>query len=178
MIKVIAVIAVVVVVAIALVLVLAATKPDTFQVQRAASIKAPPEKIFALINDLRGWGAWSPWEKKDPAMKRTFSGAQYGKGAVYAWDGDKNVGQGRMEITDTSAPSKIVIKLDFIRPFEGHNIAEFKMEPNGGSTNVIWTMNGPVPFLGKIIHVFLNMDKMVGGDFEEGLRNLKSLAEG
>jgi hypothetical protein len=178
MIKVIAVIAVVVVVAIAAVLVLAATKPDTFQVQRAASIKAPPEKIFALINDLRGWGAWSPWEKKDPAMKRTFSGAQYGKGAVYAWDGDKNVGQGRMEITDTSAPSKIVIKLDFIRPFEGHNIAEFKMEPNGGSTNVIWTMNGPVPFLGKIIHVFLNMDKMVGGDFEEGLRNLKSLAEG
>jgi hypothetical protein len=178
MIKVIAIIAVVVVVAIAAVLVLAATKPDTFQVQRAASIKAPPEKIFALINDLRGWGAWSPWEKKDPAMKRTFSGAQYGKGAVYAWDGDKNVGQGRMEITDTSAPSKIVIKLDFIRPFEGHNIAEFKMEPNGGSTNVIWTMNGPVPFLGKIIHVFLNMDKMVGGDFEEGLRNLKSLAEG
>ena len=178
MIKVIAIIAVVVVVAIAAVLVLAATKPDTFQVQRAASIKAPPEKIFALINDLRGWGAWSPWEKKDPAMKRTFSGAQYGKGAVYAWDGDKNVGQGRMEITDTSAPSKIVIKLDFIRPFEGHNIAEFKMEPNGGSTNVIWTMNGPVPFLGKIIHVFLNMDKMVGGDYEEGLRNLKSLAEG
>ena len=178
MIKVIAVIAVVVVVAIAAVLVLAATKPDTFQVQRAASIKAPPEKIFALINDLRGWGAWSPWEKKDPAMKRTFSGAQYGKGAVYAWDGDKNVGQGRMEITDTSAPSKIVIKLDFIRPFEGHNVAEFKMEPNGGSTNVIWTMNGPVPFLGKIIHVFLNMDKMVGGDFEEELRNLKSLAEG
>jgi hypothetical protein len=188
MIKAFAIVAVVIVVAVAAVLVLAATKPDTFQVQRAMSIKAPPEKIYALINDLRGWGAWSPWEKKDPAIKRTFSGAQYGKGAVYAWDGDRNVGEGSMEIIDTSAPSKIVIKLDFIRPFEGHNVAEFAMVPDSASrdagtdatpsaTNVIWTMRGPVPFLGKIIHVFLDMDRMIGKDFEEGLSNLKAVAE-
>ena len=120
MIKVIAIIAVVVVVAIAAVLVLAATKPDTFQVQRAASIKAPPEKIFALINDLRGWGAWSPWEKKDPAMKRTFSGAQYGKGAVYAWDGDKNVD--RLEAMKNLAMSEIMAGANFWDA-PGHSMA-------------------------------------------------------
>jgi uncharacterized protein YndB with AHSA1/START domain len=187
-IKVFAIIAVVIVVAVATVLVLAATKPDTFEVQRAMSIKAPPEKIFALVNDLRGWGAWSPYERKDPAMKRSFSGAQFGKGAVYAWDGDKNVGQGRMEITETSAPTKIVIKLDFVRPFEGHNIAEFTMAPEGPSTtgsantanaatNVTWAMRGPAPFVAKIMHVFFDMDRMIGKDFEEGLSNLKALAE-
>jgi uncharacterized protein YndB with AHSA1/START domain len=177
MVKTIAVITVVIVVAVVVVLVLAATKPDTFRVERAATIKAPPEKIFALVNDLRSWGAWSPWEKKDPDMKRSFSGAQYGKGAVYAWDGDRNVGQGRMEITDTAAPSRIVIKLDFLKPFEGHNVAEFTMAPQGDATNVTWAMHGPSPFIGKIIHVFLNMDRMIGNDFEEGLSNLKSLAE-
>src|SRR5882672_1128475 len=105
MLKVLAIIAVLAVVAVVAVLAYAATRPDNFRVQRSASIKAPPEKIFALINDLHGWSAWSPYEKKDPAMKRTFSGAPSGKGAVYEWDGDKNVGQGRMEITDTSAPN-------------------------------------------------------------------------
>ncbi len=171
------VVVVLLVVGVAVVLVLAATKPDTFRVQRATSIKAPPEKIFALINDLRGWGAWSPYEKKDPAMKRTYSGEPSGKGAVYAWDGDKNVGQGRMEITDTSPPSKIVIKLDFIKPFEGHNIAEFTMVPQGDSTNVTWAMYGPTPYFAKIIHVVFNMDRMVGNDFETGLANLKTLTE-
>ena len=110
-------------------------------------------------------------------MKRTFSGAPSGKGAVYEWDGDKNVGQGRMEITDTSVPSRIVIKLDFIRPFEGHNTATFTMEPAGGPTNVTWAMFGPNPFIGKIMHVFINMDRMVGTDFEVGLANLKAVAE-
>jgi uncharacterized protein YndB with AHSA1/START domain len=175
------VVGVVLVVGIGVVLVLAATKPDAFNVQRATSIKAPPEKIFALINDLHGWGAWSPYEKKDPAMKRTFSGAQSGKGAVYEWDGDKNVGKGRMEITDTSPPSKIVIKLDFISPFEGHNTAEFTMDPRGGAanadTNVTWAMHGPAPFMSKVMQVFLNLDRMIGKDFEEGLGNLKALAE-
>jgi uncharacterized protein YndB with AHSA1/START domain len=177
MVKAVAIIGIVIVVAVAAVLVLAATKPDTFRVERAASMRAPPEKIFALVNDLRGWSAWSPYEKKDPAMKRSFSGSQYGKGAVYAWDGDKNVGQGRMEITDTSAPSRIVIKLDFFKPFEGHNVAEFTMIPQGDATNVTWAMYGPSPFIGKIMHVFFNMDRMIGNDFEEGLANLKSLAE-
>ena len=136
MFEIIAIIAVVLAIAIAVVLILAATKPDTFSVQRATTVKAPPEKIFPLINDFHQWGTWSPYENKDPAMKRSYSGAPSGKGAVYAWDGNKNVGSGRMEILDTSAPSKIVIKLDFFKPFEGHNTAEFTMLPQGDATNV------------------------------------------
>src|SRR5260221_14610912 len=116
-------IAAVVIVIVAGILIYAATKPDTFRVQRSASIKAPPDKIFAMINDLHGWGAWSPYEKKDPAMKRTFSGAQSGKGAVYEWDGNSNVGKGRMEVIEATPPTKVAIKLDFIKPFEGHNTA-------------------------------------------------------
>jgi uncharacterized protein YndB with AHSA1/START domain len=165
------------VVLIAAILIYAATKPDTFTVQRQTSIKAPPEKIFALINDLRGWGAWSPYEKKDPAMKRTYGGAASGKGAVYAWEGNKNVGKGRMEITDTSPPSKIVIKLDFISPFEGHNIAEFTMQPRGDATTVTWAMYGPSPYMAKLMGTFMNMDRMIGTDFEAGLANMKAIAE-
>src|SRR5438034_1538704 len=124
----------------------AARKPDTFRVQRAKSIQAPPEEIFALIftliNDFHKWGSWSPYEKLDPAMKRAYSGATNGKGAVYEWDGNSQVGQGRMEITDASHPSRVTIKLDFIRPFEGHNMAEFALVPQGNATNVSWTMDG------------------------------------
>jgi uncharacterized protein YndB with AHSA1/START domain len=155
----------------------AAAKPDTFRVERTASIKAPPEKIFPLINDFDNWGAWSPWEKKDPAMKRTRSGAASGKGSVYAWDGDKNVGKGRLEIAEASPPSKVTLKLDFEKPFAAHNIVNFTMEPQGDATTVTWAMHGPVPFLAKIVHVFLNIDRMVGQDFEAGLANLKALAE-
>jgi uncharacterized protein YndB with AHSA1/START domain len=173
----IAIIAVVLAVAIAIVLILAATKPDTFTVQRAAAIKAPPEKIFTLINDFHQWGSWSPYEHKDPAMKRDYSGAASGKGAIYGWQGDKNVGNGRMEILDTSAPNKIVIKLDFYTPFEAHNTAEFTMLPQGDATNVTWRMYGPAPFMAKIMHVFMNIDNMVGKDFEIGLANLKRLTE-
>jgi uncharacterized protein YndB with AHSA1/START domain len=132
---------IVVVIVLAAVLIFAATRPDTFRVQRATSIKAPPEKIFALIDDFHNWGSWSPYEKLDPAMKRTQSGAASGKGAVYEWQGDSKVGQGRMEITDSSAPSKVVIKLDFIRPFEGHNVVTFLMEPRGEATNVTWDID-------------------------------------
>src|ERR1700730_6448947 len=164
MFEIIAIIAVVLAIAIAVVLILAATKPDTFSVRRAATVKAPPEKIFSLINDFHQWGTWSPWENKDPAMKRSYSGAESGKGAIYAWDGNNNVGSGRMEILDTSTPTKIVIKLDFYRPFEGHNTAEFTMLPQGDATNVTtnvtWLMHGPTPFMGKIIHVFIKMDRM------------------
>ena len=168
-----------VVVAIATVLILAARKPDTFSVRRATTVEAPPEKIFPLINDFHQWGTWSPYEHKDPAMKRSYSGAASGKGAVYAWDGNKNVGSGRMEILDTSVPTKIVIKLDFFAPFEGHNTAEFTMLPQGDATNlttnVTWLMHGPVPFMAKIMHVLMNIDRMVGKDFEVGLANLKRL---
>jgi len=172
-----AIIAVVLAIAIAVVLILAATKPDHFAVQRAAIVSAPPEKIFPLINDFRQWGSWSPYEHKDPEMKRTYSGAVRGSGAVYAWEGDKNVGKGRMEILEASAPSKLVIKLDFFTPFEAHNTAEFTMLPHDDATRVTWRMHGPAPFMARIMHVFINIDKMVGKDFEAGLANLKRLAE-
>ena len=181
MFEVIAIIAVVIALAIVVVLILATTKPDTFRVQRVATIKAPAESIFSQINDFHRWGGWSPWENRDPAMKRTFSGAESGKGAVYGWDGNKNVGSGRMEILDTSVPSKIVIKLDFFKPFEGHNTAEFTMLPQGDATNVgttvTWAMFGPAPFMSKLMQVFMNMDNMIGKDFETGLSNLKKLTE-
>ena len=171
------IIAVVLAIVIAIVLILAATKPDTFRVERAAVVNAPAERIFPLISDFHQWLNWSPWEGRDPALKRTFSGAERGKGAVYAWDGNKNVGAGRMEILEATAPSTIVIKLDFIKPFEGHNTAEFTMLPQGGATNITWVMQGPAPFLSKVMQVFMNMDRMIGKDFEIGLANLKKLTE-
>ena len=170
-------IAIIVVVLIAGVLIFAATKPDTFRVQRAATIKAPPEKVFALINDFRRWDTWSPWEKKDPAMKRTSSAITAGKGATYAWEGNKDVGQGSMEIVESIAPGKVALKLDFVKPFEAHNIVVFTLEPKDGVTNVTWAMEGPVPYFAKIIHVFINMDSMVGKDFEAGLASMKAAAE-
>lgn len=177
MLKTLAYIAAVIVVVVAGILIYAATRPDMFRVQRTATIKAPPEKIFALINDLRSWSQWSPYEKKDPAMKRTFSGAANGKGAVYEWDGDNNVGKGRMEITEATPPGKILIKLDFIKPFEGHNTAEFTMEPRSDGTVVTWAMYGPASFMMKAMGLFMNMDNMIGNDFAAGLANLKAAAE-
>lgn len=174
MIKKIAIVAVVLLIAI---LGFAATRPDTFRIERTTSIQAPPEKIFPLVNDFHQWTSWSPWEGMDPAMKRTYGGAEAGKGAVYEWDGNRKVGTGRMEITDTSSPSRVTIKLDFLKPFEGHNMAEFRMEPNGSSTNVTWIMYGPDPYLAKVMTIFFNRDKLVGKDFETGLANLKSVAE-
>jgi len=170
-------IAIVVLVLIGAVLVFAATRPDSFSVRRAASIKAPPEKIFPLINDFSRWGGWSPYEKKDPAMKRSFSGPAAGKGAVYAWQGNKDVGQGRMEIADAAAPSRVTLKLDFVKPFEAHNTVDFTLEPKGDATDVTWAMNGPMPFISKVVCLFVDMDSMVGKDFEAGLANLKAIAE-
>jgi len=177
MLEVIAIIAVVLAIAIAVVLILAATKPDSFSVTRAIDITAPAERIFPLINDFHRWVAWSPWENKDPAMQRSFTGAASGKGAVYGWDGNKNVGSGRMEIVEASAPSKILIKLDFLKPFEAHNTAEFTMLPQGAGTRLTWVMRGPAPFMSKLMQVFMNLDQMIGKDFEIGLANLKKLAE-
>ena len=167
----------VVVVLLAAVLIFAATKPDTFRIERAASIEAPPEKIFALINDFHHWDSWSPWEKLDPTMRRTFSGTASGKGTVYAWDGTGKVGAGRMEITESLPPSKVVIKLDFVKPFEGHNITQFILEPKGDAINVRWDMAGPSPYFAKVMSLFVSMDSMVGKDFETGLANLKAVAE-
>ena len=168
---------IVVVVLIGGVLAMAATKPDTFSVQRSASIKAPPEKIFAVVNDFHRWPDWSPWEKLDPGMKRTQSGAPAGKGAVYEWDGNSKAGAGRMEIVESAPASKVGIQLDFIKPLEGHDMAEFTLVPQGDATQVTWTMRGPAPFISKLMQVFVSMDSMIGKDFEEGLANLKALAE-
>jgi uncharacterized protein YndB with AHSA1/START domain len=170
-------IAIAVVVLIAAILAFAATKPDTFRVQRTANIKTTPEKIFPLINDYHQWGSWSPYEKLDPSMKRSYSGAATGQGAVYEWESEGGAGAGRMEILESTPPSKVEIKLDFTKPFETHNIVEFTLVPQGDSTNVTWDMQGPAPFLSKLMQVFFSMDRMVGGDFEKGLADMKAVAE-
>lgn len=177
MLKKILIVLAVLVFAVAGVLLYAATKPDTFQVQRRTTISAPPEKVFALIEDFRRWREWSPWEKLDPAMARLYTGAERGVGAVYDWRGNKDVGEGRMEITEAAAPGKLLIKLDFIEPFPANNMAEFVLVPKDGGTEVTWTMRGPSPYLTKLMDTVVGMDRMVGGDFETGLANLKAAAE-
>lgn len=165
-----------VVVLIAGVLIYAATKPDSFRVERTASIKAPPEKIYPLLTDFKQQAAWSPWEKKDPGMKRTYSGAESGKGSIYEWDGNSDIGKGRLEITETS-PSKVAMKLDFLEPFEAHNMAEFALAPKGETTDVTWAIFGPMPYISKVMAIFCDMDTMIGKEFETGLADLKALAE-
>lgn len=169
-------IAIALVVLIAIILALAATKPDTFQVQRSASMQAQPEKILLQIDDFHNWASWSPWEKLDPDMKKTFTGSPSGKGAVYAWEGNSKVGAGRMEILETT-PSSVTIQLDFLRPFPGHNLAEFTLTPQGSTTQVTWAMHGPSPFISKVMQVFMSMDALIGKDFETGLANMKAIAE-
>ena len=156
---------------------LALTQPDSFSVQRSVRIQAPPEKIYPLMADFHRWGEWSPWEHLDPAMKRTHSGAASGPGAIYQWDGNDEVGAGRMEVTAAQAPTEVQIKLDFIRPFEGHNTTVFTLAPQGSATQVDWRMSGPMPFVSKLMQVFVSMDKLIGKDFESGLAKLKAVAE-
>ncbi|MBX3587039.1 MAG: SRPBCC family protein [Ramlibacter sp.] len=170
-------IALVVVLLVAGVLIYAATKPDSFRIERSITIKAPPEKVHALINNFDAWPRWSPWEKKDPAMKRTRSGPASGVGSVYAWDGNKNVGQGRMEITESAVPARVLIKLDFISPFEAHNMADFTLKPQGDGTLVNWAMFGPSPYISRLMTTFFSMEAMVGPDFEAGLADMKRVAE-
>ena len=170
-------IAIVIAVLIAAILIYAATRPNTFRIERSTSIKAPPEKIFPFINGFHQWEAWSPWEKIDPAIKRTYSGADSGKGAVYAWQGNKDIGKGRMEIIESTPSSKVVIKIDFFEPFEGHNTVEFALEPQGDTTKVTQAMYGPSPFISKLMGLFFSMEKMVGQKYEEGLATLKAIAE-
>lgn len=163
--------------AVAGVLVYAAMQPDSFQVHRTATIQAPPEKIIAYLEDFHQWGLWSPYEKLDPSMKRTFQGPDKGVGAVYEWSGNSQAGSGRMEIRRVDPASRVVIQLDFTSPFEAHNTAEFALAPAAGGTQVTWTMSGPQPYVAKVMCVFVSMDRMVGKDFEAGLQSLKSLAE-
>jgi len=159
------------------VLVAAALQPDTFRVQRSTFVNAPPDKVFALIDDFHAWGSWSPWEKLDPGLRRTHSGAPSGQGAIYAWVGNPKVGSGRMEILESSPPSRLLIKLDFLKPFEAHNQAEFALVAEAAATRVTWAMTGPQAFPMKLMGLFMNMDRMVGNDFEKGLASIKAIAE-
>jgi hypothetical protein len=170
-------IAIVFAVGIVAVLVFALTKPDTFRIERSVAVKAPADAIYPLVADFHRWTGWSPYEGRDPTMKRAFGGTAVGKGATYAWDGNNNVGAGHMEILEANASSKLRIKLDFERPFEGHNTAEFTFAPQGDATLVTWAMYGPAPLMSKVMQVFINMDSMIGKDFEAGLASLKKLTE-
>ncbi|MDQ8036798.1 MAG: SRPBCC family protein [Pedobacter sp.] len=161
---------------VAAILLFAATRPDTFRVERKTVIAASPERIQAEISNFQRWKVWSPYEKKDPAMKRSYSGPESGVGAKYAWEGDSNVGSGSMEVI-SATPQEVRIKLDFLVPFEAHNTAIFTLAPQSNGTEVTWAMEGPVPYFAKIIHLFFNMDKMVGTDFEAGLADLKIVTE-
>lgn len=167
----------VIAVLLAALLVYAATLPDTFRVQRATTIEAPPERIFPLVNDFHAWDAWSPYLQKDPAMKKTFSGAAAGAGAIFEWDGNRDVGKGRVEITEASPSSKVAMRLHMAEPFNVENAVELILTPNGETTEVAWAMQGPLPYLSRILSVFIDMEDMVGRDFETGLANLKRLAE-
>lgn len=169
---------VVILLAVALVVVtFASTRPNDFSVKRAIEIKAAPDKVFALIDDFRQWPKWSPWEKLDPNLKRTLSGTESGRGSVYEWEGDKKVGAGRMEILDSVPPSRIDIKLSFLRPFKAENRTTFTITPVGGGSRVLWEMAGTSNLMFKVMGMFMSMDKMVGGDFERGLAAMKAEAE-
>lgn len=158
-------------------LALAAGKPNEFRVERKIVVKAPPEKVFSWLDDPKRTAEWSPWEKKDPNMKKTFSGPSRGVGAAYAWDGNKEIGAGSLELTEVVAPKKVVMRLDFTRPMEGHNVAGYEVAPVAGGSEVTWYITGPMPFVSKVMCVFMNMDKMIGGEFEKGLADLKTIAE-
>lgn len=158
------------------ILLFALTKPDTFRVERSIVINATPQTIVSFLDDFHRWGAWSPWEKKDPGMKRTFGGPEHGVGATYEWEGNGQVGRGRMSVTRVTA-DHVAINLDFLAPMEAHNDAEFALVPGAGGTRVTWSMHGPLPYLSKVMHVFTSMDALVGKDFEAGLSDLKRVAE-
>ena len=155
----------------------AASKPNTFRVQRSLTINAPPEKIFALINDFHRWRNWAPQDKEDPTMTRTYSGTSAGAGAVSEWDSRGSAGKGRMSIAESAPPTRISIQVDFMKPFEAHNSNEFTLEPAEASTNVTWSMQGTNLYFMKVVSIFVNMDRMAGKHFEAGLNNLKTLAE-
>jgi uncharacterized protein YndB with AHSA1/START domain len=164
-------------VALALLLAYAATRPDEFRVERRARIAAPADKVWPLVSELRSFNRWNPYERKDPLLKSQYDGSASGIGSRYAWESDK-VGSGSLEITGQQPGRAVQMKLDFVKPFEAHNAAEFALQPTAdGATEVRWTMHGPANFISKLMGVFIDMDKMVGRDFEDGLRNLRQLAE-
>ena len=175
--KIVKIVLLVIVVAVVGVLGLAATKPDSYHVERSATIAAAPAAVYAQVNDFRRWEAWSPWEKLDPSMKRTFSGPESGKDASYAWLGNDKVGEGRMTIVESEPDSRIGIRLEFIKPWTETCDVAFTFTPESGATNVKWTMDGRNTYTSKIFNVFMDVSKMIGTDYEKGLAQLKTVAE-
>lgn len=159
------------------VLLFAASRPDTFVVERSINIKATPEVIYPLISDLHNFPLWSPYENIDPAMKRRFSGAASGQGAVYAWQGNAQVGSGRLEITEATPYSRVIMKLDYVKPVEAHNLMEFTLQASGEQTKVTWRMHGAAPFLSKVMSLFFSIDNTIGPQFELGLANLRRMTD-
>jgi Polyketide cyclase / dehydrase and lipid transport len=157
--------------------VIVALQPSDFRIVRSINISAPPAAVFAQVNDFHNWEAWSPWAKLDPAAKATFEGPSAGKGAIFRWAGNEEVGEGSMMITESLPSDLIRIKLDFLKPFEATNNAEFTFKPEGNQTAVTWSMEGQNNFIAKAFCLFMNMDKMVGGQFDKGLASMKSVAE-
>jgi hypothetical protein len=168
---------VVIVVGIAIFAVVVAMQPSHYQVQRSATMNAPPAVVFNQVNDFHKWDAWSPWAKLDPNMKTTHEGPPSGTGAVYSWTGNSDVGEGKMTITDSKPGDLVKIKLDFIKPFAATSDTVFTFKPQGNQTAVTWTMDGENNFIGKAFCLFMNMDKMVGADFEKGLAQMKAVSE-
>lgn len=154
----------------------AATRPDSFVIQRGTTITAPPERVYALINDLHAFNTWNPWALKDPTTKMAYEGPASGPGAAYSWD-SQGLGQGRMQIIEAVPARLVAARLEFIKPMAALNRVDFTLQPDGAATRVTWAMSGPMPFVSKLMSIFFSMDKMVGPDFEAGLSNLKALAE-
>jgi len=154
-----------------------ATRPDEFRVERSITIAAPPEVVYSLVSDFKGWAAWSPWEALDPNMQKTYAGQPGQPGQRYEWKGNKDVGSGRMTVESVQAPSKIAIKLEFIEPWESSSQTLFSFDPVGEQTKVTWTMSGRNRFVEKAMTLWMDMDKMVGGDFEKGLSKLSEAAQ-
>ena len=165
------------VVAVGALLAYTATRPDTFSVQRSASIAAPAERIFPLIANLKAMNTWNPFVQPDPAIKLAYSGPEIGKGAAHTWKGNSKVGEGRIEVTEATAPGRVTMNLVMIKPMKADNAVEFTLRPNGTGTNVTWKMSGRQPFLAKLMNVFIDCDNMVGRQFEKGLASLKVMAE-
>ncbi len=158
-------------------LVYATTRPDSFRVERSIDIKATPAKIFPYVNDLRKGPEWSPWEETDPQMKRVYSGPAAGKGAGYAWDGNKAAGKGRMVITESLENQRVAVALHFDEPMVGDNVVEYLLQAKGDATTVRWVMSGPMPYVSKVMCLFFDMDKMIGNQFDKGLAQLRKLVE-
>ena len=159
---------------IAAVLLYAALAEKTFSVVREADFSATPAQVFPLLNNFKNWGSWSPWEAMDPDLKRDYSGAEEGVGAKYGWTGNKKVGTGNMEITHSDKSKRVQLNLNFIQPFEAHNITEFTLTPAGQGTHLKWEMRGNRPYMIRLMGLVMSMDKMVGKDFEKGLANMKA----